>query len=292
MMSDGSAPLIQGRANVATYPPGAIYGPRTMDVYEFVWILTGSATWSVQDDSDLAIRALVPGTLALSRPGTVESFEWDDRQVSSHGYVHFVFDRGATDPSRLPATRRMEEHPLLHELCMHLTQLAFVPGEMSQRRSSEALGLLLDVFVNGPYIEGEQGVASRDLVDEGLRYVRSVWQEHGIRSVPLAEVSAAVGVSPAHFSRLYTARYGVPFARSLEIVRLVRSAVVLARTNLTLSSVAADNGFADEFHLSHRFSAAYGAAPGRFRRDKNETRALALLEPHQLLTVWKVLFLA
>ena len=52
----------------------------------------------------------------------------------------------------------------------------------------------------------------------------------------------------------------------LELVRLSRAAVLLQRSNASLAEVADATGFANAYHLSRRFRAAYGVPPGRFRR--------------------------
>ena len=53
---------------VADYPPGATYGPRTLPNYELLWILHGSALWRT-DVYDAGVRqATVEEEL---RPGVV-----------------------------------------------------------------------------------------------------------------------------------------------------------------------------------------------------------------------------
>src|SRR5436190_14934784 len=70
---------------VATYPPGASYGPREMRDFEFVWMIEGDAeyTWG-----DLTVK-VAEGAIVLCRPGVRDIFRWDRRKRTRHGYFHF-----------------------------------------------------------------------------------------------------------------------------------------------------------------------------------------------------------
>src|SRR5918995_187298 len=69
----------------ADYPAGAQLGPRTIDDFEFVWMLRGQARVTI-DEGDLP---LAPGHLLLVPPAVRHAFVWDQRRTSRHGYVHF-----------------------------------------------------------------------------------------------------------------------------------------------------------------------------------------------------------
>lgn len=67
---------------VADYPPGATYGPRTLPNYELLWILSGSARWRTDVYDDAGVRQatveedLRPGTVALARRGNRDAYIW------------------------------------------------------------------------------------------------------------------------------------------------------------------------------------------------------------------------
>jgi AraC-like DNA-binding protein len=91
---------------VADYPPGATYGPRTLPNFELLWILHGSALWrtDVYDDAGV-LQATVeedlrPGTVALARRGSRDAYIWDCDRPSRHAYVHFQIEDigGLGDP--------------------------------------------------------------------------------------------------------------------------------------------------------------------------------------------------
>src|SRR5918998_6357912 len=105
-----------GMVQVADYPPGADFGPRELHDFEFVWVLRGSAVWTVRQRPAAApVDCLLrPGTLALARAGTVDSYHWDDDMGTTHAYVHFAMDpAGLVSTAGWPATRSMTASPVL-----------------------------------------------------------------------------------------------------------------------------------------------------------------------------------
>jgi transcriptional regulator GlxA family with amidase domain len=51
----------------------------------------------------------------------------------------------------------------------------------------------------------------------------------------------------------------------VEVLRLSRAEDLLLRSNLTIGAIAVRCAFADAYHFSRRFRAAYGMPPRRFR---------------------------
>jgi AraC family transcriptional regulator len=255
-----------GMVQVADYAPGANFGPRELHDFEFVWLLRGSAIWTVRqppagppDD-----RALQPGTLALARAGTIDSYHWDDDMSSTHAYVHFGVDQSMLGPTDgWPAIRSMTASPVLGGICDYLLQLATTPSQRARERSDQLLCLLLDLFLNGPLADPEPVL--HDYVRSTIRAAQRAWTDGNLRILPAAELAAAAGVSAGHLFRVFRAELGCGPARALELVRLARSAAMLQRSNASLTAVAAQHGFANAYHFSRRFSQAYGMPPGIFR---------------------------
>jgi AraC family transcriptional regulator len=251
---------------VADYAPGADFGPRELHDFEFVWLLRGSAVWTVRQTPSEARddRLLRPGTLALARAGTVDSYHWDDDMSSTHAYVHFGLDQARLGSTAgWPATRSMTASPVLGGICDYLLQLATTPSQRARERSDQLLGLLLDLFLNGPLADPEPVLHA--CITSTIRAAQRAWSDGNLRILPAAELAAAAGVSVGHLFRVFRAELGCGPARALELVRLVRSAATLQRSNASLTAVAAKHGFANAYHFSRRFSQAYGMPPGTFR---------------------------
>jgi AraC family transcriptional regulator len=58
---------------------------------------------------------------------------------------------------------------------------------------------------------------------------------------------------------------GISVAAALERLRLSRAEMLLARTDMSISSIAKECGFADLYHFSHRFSRLYQLPPSTYR---------------------------
>lgn len=266
-------PVIEpgSRVQLADYPPGALFGPRRLDDYEFVWLLRGSATWSTSgvDASGQMIirdaRHLLPDTLALARAGDVDSYHWDENQLSTHAFVHFQLAQpgGLGPQSTWPTTRSLAARPVLAGICSYLLQLSTQESAAARSRSDQLIGLLLDLFVTGPFEDPQPTLHPYAAAVQ--QYARSAWQAEDARLIAAEELAAAISVSAGHLFRVFRNAYGCGPARALELVRLARSAVALQRSNASLAEIAHRSGFANAYHFSRRFALAYGRPPGAYR---------------------------
>jgi AraC-like DNA-binding protein len=261
--------LTTGLVQVADYPPGSSFGPRRLGDYEFVWLLAGSAVWSVSEptsDTEPRELRLTQGVLALARSGTIDSYRWDEAQPSRHAYVHFSLIASADLPSETswPPVRSLAANPLLQGICGYLVSLAGQDSSLARARSDALVGLLLEAFVRDPQIDGT--VVLTPQVAAVVQHVRDRWSRDGIRALDAGELAAAASISPGHLFRVFRQQYGCGPARALEQVRLARAAVQLQRSNATIAEVSRLSGFANPYHFSRRFSAVYGTPPGAYRR--------------------------
>lgn len=280
---------------VADYPAGSTFGPRELFDEEFIWLLRGSAVWTVQAGWGRPGEQIVlrPGMLALSRLGTVDHLRWDSDTISTHGYAHFtVSDTARLGPRESwPRVRDMTAAPVLSGLTTYLLELAKLTGEQAAQRTDQLLALMLDLFVTGPFGSSPlEGLP--DALIKIIEATRSIWIDEGMRIVSVEELASAVGVSPGHVFRLFRESYGIGPARALELIRLVRAATWLQRSNSTLAEIAARAGFANAYHFSRRFSGVYGSAPGAFRRRGTTSDPYEILRSPALVSLAQVLLQA
>jgi AraC-like DNA-binding protein len=98
-------------------------------------------------------------------------------------------------------------------------------------------------------------------VSSAEAYLRAHWD----RSVSLAELSRASGLSPFHLHRSFSRTVGLPpHAFQLQL-RVDRAKALLAR-GLDIASVAQRTGFADQSHFTRVFRRSVGVTPGKFPR--------------------------
>lgn len=245
---------------------------RVIHDYEFVWMLRGQAHLVTAD----AQARLVPGHLLLVPPGIEHGFRWDQRRASRHGYVHFQpeADPGVTRP----VLRRMTEHDPLSGLCAYLLWLGTAQDPGWEEHASAVVRHLLDLVVGGPLPSDDVNGQLPGPLAAAVDHLRSEWAQPPLHRIDLDELVAAARVSRSYLSRCFAAEFGVSVAAGLERVRCSRAEPLLARTDLPVSEIAEQCGFADLYHFSHRFTRLYGMPPTAYRHAAS-LAVSALTEP-------------
>jgi AraC family transcriptional regulator len=248
---------------VADYPPGSTFGPRDARTYEFVWLLSGSATWHWDD-----MRVpLAPGTLLLVRPGMRDAFHWDPRRPTRHAYVHFTLG-GVADGVMWPVMRDLGGRPdPMGALCQYLLWLGAACPPAWREQAAETLRLLVLTFLAPapPSTGADDGGGLPAPIVAAMTAVRAAWSDGVARPVPLERLAAAADVSVSTLCRAFQRRFGLGPVAALERLRLARAEPLLWMSNLSLQAIAVQCGFADAYHFSRRFRAVYGVAPSAFR---------------------------
>ena len=259
---------------MADYPPGAEMAPRTIDDFEFVWMLRGTARY-LSADVDLALR---PGYLLLVPRGVRHQLLWDPLRPSRHGYVHF--DPEQVGRKALPEVRlrRMSEHDPLSGLCAYLLWLGYERTSGWEVQAERTLHLLLAVYLSGALPDdGPKQDLPRPLA-AAIEFLRAEWGQLPMRRISVDELAFAAAVSRSYLNRLFHEEFGQSPAATLEALRCSRAEILLSRTSMPIGSVAHQCGFADPYHFSHRFTRLTGLSPRAFR-DEKEPIAPALDHP-------------
>jgi len=250
---------------MADYPPGAEMPPRTIDDFEFVWMISGSARY-IGGDVDLALR---PGSLLLVPRGVRHQLLWDLLRPSRHGYVHFDPEQVGRKPQPEVRLRRMSEHDPLSGLCAYLLWLGYERASGWEIQAERTLQFLLTVYLSGPLPDdGPKGDLPRPLA-AAIEFLRTEWGELPLRRVSVNELAVAAAVSRSYLNRLFHTEFGLGPAAALETLRCSRAETLLSRTTMPIGSVAEQCGFADPYHFSHRFTRLRGLSPRAFREGKN-----------------------
>ncbi|TWB12800.1 AraC-like DNA-binding protein [Nitrospirillum amazonense] len=84
----------------------------------------------------------------------------------------------------------------------------------------------------------------------------------------VAEVAAAVGLSPSYFLRAFRQSVGEPPRRWLTAHKLEQAKRYLTETDMPLAEVAVACGFGDQPYLTRLFTRLVGKPPGAWRRDQ------------------------
>jgi AraC family transcriptional regulator len=86
------------------------------------------------------------------------------------------------------------------------------------------------------------------------------------KSISIAALAGVVAMSRSHFSRTFKLAVGLCPMKYVAMRRVERAKQLLRAARLPLAEIALACGFADQAHLTRRFSRALGVSPGRWRR--------------------------
>jgi AraC-like DNA-binding protein len=98
---------------------------------------------------------------------------------------------------------------------------------------------------------------------EGIQLIEGSFGE----PLRIENVARAVGVEPAHFSRVFHRYRGMSAKRFLSSLRLRHGASMLANTSIPVSEIAFCLGFCDQAHFTRHFKRWADKPPEAFRRD-------------------------
>jgi len=82
----------------------------------------------------------------------------------------------------------------------------------------------------------------------------------------IAEIAREAGVHPVHLAREFRRHLALSPGELVRLHRLAWARDRLRRSSLTVASIAAAAGFADQSHLTRLFRARYGISPAVYRR--------------------------
>lgn len=252
---------------------------RITDESETVYEQPGHHTLSCYLDGGYRTeRQKVPGrygapSLLCALPGDHESRWWVRGEMH---FVHLYFlpehfaRRAIRELDREPremtlADRTYFEDPRVAALCQSLALERWDDAD-GRLRANETAHDVLSLLLRG------QGVARTDAPFKGglapavRRRVRDYIDACLTQPLTLGELADVAALSEYHFARMFRLSFGrTPHAWIAE-QRLARARTLLHTTALPLAQIAAQCGYANPAHFSHRFRDAHGATPNAYRR--------------------------
>lgn len=252
-------------------------------VWEYYFQSRGTTHWRVGDE----VVAVLPGAFLAVPPRTPHSLA--SSPPSRHHFFYVALDAAglvaALDPGgHIGAAATWSAVVPLH--ARHAQSLAApfraLVRELTAVRPWQRLGLraaatLLVVeatrLVTAP---APVGHASPDVdsaapplprpSSPAVRRARGLLDERYAERWRVADLAAGGGVSATHLAELFTREVGLPPHRYLLERRLERAAELLVTSDLPITAIAVDVGFASDPHLSRAFRASLGTSPREYRR--------------------------
>lgn len=96
-----------------------------------------------------------------------------------------------------------------------------------------------------------------------VRRAREYLETHYAENVLLDQLATVANLSPFHFLRAFRAETGLPPHAYLTQIRIEQAKVLLMQ-GLPVAQTAFETGFSDQSHLTKRFKAIVGVAPGQY----------------------------
>jgi len=265
---------------VATYPPGATFGPRQMREYEFVWLISGDAEYIVDGTKHPAPQ----GAFVLCKPGTTDEFVWDRRRRTQHGFLHFDVDGkkiGLPPRDRWPVVVPPPNGEMLEPLFRY-TLSHIRHGD--RIAIAVAVELMLRIFVaGGQRNEAFEIETPPDAVSKAIDHLHQALEADASQPITLDDLAAAACVTPEHLCRLFKRATGRSPMMAVRLARLDRASTLLTRTNFSIGQIAELCGFASQFHFARLFRAGYGCTPSALRQNvrSGKTPPVPLLIAHR-----------
>ncbi len=146
-------------------------------------------------------------------------------------------------------------------------------------RRGEADPLLVEELGVGLLSSALRAVRGSRAKGRKLRHVERV--KEAISTSPerkwtLAELAGMVGISPCHLAHVFKEESGTSVYRYALRSRLAKALNAVLDSNLDLTSIALDAGFASHSHFTARFRAFFGLTPDALRRTARSGEAAEL----------------
>jgi len=214
-------------------------------------VVTGGTGLHVSAGGERVVRR---GSAVLLRPGDWHGYRECRGLVVHNAYVGPEVFRN--ELGWLPAEPRQSSFRL-EPLALRVLEAglgAGGPGPYAMR-----VGILLCVL--GGTADAAQPDPAHPAVLAAARLLAGEI-EHGWT---MAELAAAVRLSPSYLARLFTARFGTPPMAYLGRMRAERAAALLIETELQVAAIGRMVGWADPNYAARRFRHFFGIGPAAYR---------------------------
>ncbi|MGB0783937.1 MAG: helix-turn-helix domain-containing protein [Marinomonas sp.] len=270
MIADSSTPLVFGLSEVyfgfVKHPPKSVLGPRIQRGVEFIYLLSGRIDIVVGGQT----YTLLPGHMALQLPQREEQFFFHREQQTEHSWCQLDFqhcpkeltDQLAKLPVILPVTQEVEQ---LMELGLNVTSTQTVNNRKILFRLGETLLQYYQEIANLDICARPQP-ASR-IIRAATQYMQNQYTQN----IQLEHLAQASHCSVNHLINQFKTNFNMTPMRYLWRLRIERSEGLLRHTDLPISLISEQCGFASAFHFSRMFKQKHQLSPSQYRQKKQTT---------------------
>ncbi|WP_369184453.1 AraC family transcriptional regulator [Streptomyces sp. Y1] len=240
--------------------------PHRHSFYEIVHVTGGRGAHVL----DLVHRPLAPPQLCVITPGQVH--HWADGDELAGRVVLFNEDFLLGDPQDLAALRALASRPAI-DLGEHAGTVGALLADMEHEYRTLAPGYqgvlraslhILIVRALRACAPGEPPAVASRPAELAAAFTRLIARPGGVRH-SVASTAHELGVSPGHLQSLVKQATGHTPGGLIRRQQTLEAKRLLACTDLTISQVAREAGFADPAYFCRFFRRETGMTPGEFR---------------------------
>ena len=191
---------------------------------------------------------------------------WDDEAMRAFGIEP---DAPAKAPTLVPLTAEQAAHARSHLRAIDSEEGERRPGWQAMARL-RLRQLLLAIHHAHLATAGADLARSTGVIRDDVRAVVDYIRANYTKRFSLAELAARCGLSPAYFSRAFSAATGVPVFTFIARVRVQKACQLLARNHLPVADIAATVGYANVSHFNRSFRRLMLTAPRDYRRSAQQ----------------------
>lgn len=163
------------------------------------------------------------------------------------------------------ADRTYFEHPQLAQLCGTLAQMPW-QGPDALLRANDLTHTALSQLLRSQAAPRHDASLKGGLAPAVRRRLAEYIDAHLDQPLTLGALANVACLSEYHLARMFRISFGMPPYAWIAARRIDRSQQQLKMDSVPLQQVADACGYADLSHFSHRFRAAVGVSPSRYRQ--------------------------
>lgn len=185
--------------------------------------------------------------------------------------VFYFHESGDTVMASLEALARVRDaplpfsDPLVSAAALQLVEELQKGASADQGFTERLAAVMLEQTYRVLVAPGSRGISPRHVHFARLQSVLNLVRDDLAGDLSVARLAASVGLSEAHFCRIFRDATGVPPHRYVLTARLDLARKLLTQSTLPISRIAGECGFSSQSHLTASFRAVHSVTPARYR---------------------------